>query len=267
MKNLFRRNYSYGFKVTNIILNEYLANSKQHNEIYKKWLGPEFKPEYESDYSVLLCNHIGVFEIQYIKYKFAPGFIAKVELKSVPFVGFLADKLETLWLNREEKNSRTAVAEALKKRQEDYLNKKILSPLIVFPEGTTTSGDYILKFRKGAFESLKPVKSVLFKSTYHSVGDGIVPVHYQLLLNFCKLYHKFDFIELPVIYPTEYMYEHFKKEFPEKSNLSNAEIFADVIREIWCEIGSFNKSDKSFSDYMYYNNIVLNKKQRERKPE
>ena len=60
------------------------------------------------------------------------------------------------------------------------------------------------------------------------------------------------YIDLPVIYPTEYMYENYKKYGNEKW-----EIFAGVCREIMCEIGEFEKSDKSFRDKKIYINALL----------
>lgn len=238
-------------------MDEVVANKEEHLKIYKKWLGEEFKVEFESDYSLLLCNHTGIFEIQYLMMKFAPGFIAKTTLKNTPFIGYLADKVETLWLDRKDANSRTQVAEAIKLRQEEFLKKKIFSPLIVFPEGTTTSGKHILKFRRGAFETLQPIKSIVFKSLNHDVGEGIVPTLLQFLVDLSRPYNVFQFIELPVIYPTVFMYENYKSLHPEISN--EAEIFAEVIREIWCEIGNFEKSDRNFNDYLDYISLVFKK--------
>jgi hypothetical protein len=53
------------------------------------------------------------------------------------------------------------------------------------------------------------------------------------------------------------MYENYRSLHPEISN--EAEIYAEVIREIWCEIGKFEKSDKSFNDYLDYISLVFKK--------
>ena len=31
-------------------------------------------------------------------------------------------------------------------------------PLLIFPEGTTTNGEFVINFKRGAFESLQPVQ-------------------------------------------------------------------------------------------------------------
>lgn len=257
IKRVLNWNYWLGFVLVGIRLKEERANKKAHLEVYEKWLGPEFQVEFESDYSLIISNHTGMFEIQYTMYKWAPGFIAKATLKSTPFVAFIADKLETLWLDRKDNSSRNQIAEEIKNRQEDYLAKKILTPLLVFPEGTTTSGNHILKFRKGAFEMLQPLKSCLFVSLSHQVAEGISPTPLQMLIDFSRFSHVFNFIELPVIYPTEFMYENFKKIHPEITN--KAEVYAEVVREIWCEIGGFQKSDKNFNDFLNYISLVFDR--------
>lgn len=38
-------------------------------------------------------------------------------------------------------------------RQHDFMDKKILTPLLVYPEGTVTSGQHLLIFRAGILHS------------------------------------------------------------------------------------------------------------------
>lgn len=37
----------------------------------------------------------------------------------------------------------------IEQRQKEFLEKKRLGPLVVFPEGTVTSNKHVLKFKKG----------------------------------------------------------------------------------------------------------------------
>lgn len=241
------------------VLNIKLIERKiTEDKVFKKWLGDDFKMEYESNYSIILSNHLSLYEVMYNTYKFATGFVSKAQLRNSPFLGFIGEKLENLWLDRTDTNSRSNIFNKIQKRQKETLEKTILTPLLIFPEGTTTSGHHLLQFKKGAFEALLPVKCCLFKSLKHEVAESIINTEIQMLIDFSKLSHEFEFIELPVISPTDFMYENYKKINP---NLTNkAEIFAEVVREIWCEIGGFVKSDKSYSDYLDFMYLITGKR-------
>ena len=60
-----------------------------------------------------------------------------------------------------------------------------------------------------------------------------------------------EYIELPIIKPTDFMYDKYKKFGKEKW-----QIFAEVVREIYCEIGGFKKSDMSLKDSKNYTEIM-----------
>ena len=57
--------------------------------------------------------------------------------------------------------------------------------------------------------------------------------------------------ELPLIKPTEYMWQNY-------SHLGNEkwEIFAEVTRKIICEIGRLKHSNRTFRDSKYYENSL-----------
>jgi lysophosphatidylcholine acyltransferase / lyso-PAF acetyltransferase len=60
------------------------------------------------------------------------------------------------------------VIQEISKRQEEIMLNKHMHPLIIFPEGGTTNGQYIIKFKKGAFVSLLPIwpKVIKFRSMF-----------------------------------------------------------------------------------------------------
>ena len=89
-----------------------------------------------------------------------PGFIAKSGVKQVPSVGMIATAIGSVYLDRRNKDERHKVFEIIKERQEKC-QKGESGPLQVFAEGCTTNGKYIIKFKKGAFASLLPVKPLV----------------------------------------------------------------------------------------------------------
>ena len=121
---------------------------------------------------------------------------------------------------------------------------------MLFPEGTTTAGRHILKFKKGAFAAGLPIKPAVMK-TDRNANFSVACGSSHIVLNFFRTitYWKHDlyFTELPVIRPTDYMYETYKDFGKEKW-----EIFAEVVRRIYCEVGGFVSSDKGLADSQKY---------------
>jgi 1-acyl-sn-glycerol-3-phosphate acyltransferase len=74
-----------------------------------------------------------------------PGFCVKAELKKTIF-GIVIDSLEGIYINRggteEERNK---IVETIMARQIEIEDSgKNYNPICIFPEGTTTNGDYLL---------------------------------------------------------------------------------------------------------------------------
>ncbi len=148
----------------------------------------------------------------------------------------------------------------IQQRQRDFLDGKFSGPLLVFPEGTITSGKHVIKFKKGAFNSLLPLKPLIINtvtsdSFHHSVGSaGLLP-HY--IHSLCYLWHVIEVTELPVMTPNEHMYDYYSKKNP---NITEKwEIFAEVARDIICECSHMDKSEMTYRDSCDYANTVNGK--------
>lgn len=158
----------------------------------------------------------------------------------------------------------------MEQRQKEYMNKENISPLFVFPEGTVTSGKHLCLFRTGnsyyylyllgAFEAQLPVKPWLVThddSEDISFASGGVSVELYYVLTQCFLYHTNVTIhELPVIYPTQFMYDNFSE-----GNTNKAQVFANVTRKIFAELSGQSVSQKTVKDCLYYYNTINGKKE------
>ena len=168
------------------------------------------------------------------------GFLSKDETKNVFLVGTIAKGINCLFVKRESEADRARIFVELEKRQKDFYEGKILTPLCIFPEGTTTNGKYILKFKKGAFYSLLPIKPQLIlldDNLNYSVAIGVSTTVANYFRSLCYFGCKMNLCELPVIRPTEYMWKNYSDLGSEKW-----EIFAEVTRKIMCEIGRLKPS-------------------------
>jgi lysophosphatidylcholine acyltransferase/lyso-PAF acetyltransferase len=219
-------------------------------ETYKKYLGPDYKFTPNEKYSLIISNHLGFYDVVVNMIINSSGFIAKSDVENYCFVGAIAKGINCLFVKRDSQENRDKVFEILEERQKKFYEGKLLSPLCLFPEGTTTSGRHILKFKKGAFYALLPIKPELIlidQNDDMSFGVGVSSVVYNYLRSLCYLRHKIYFVDLPVIKPTNFMWENYNHLGKEKW-----EVFAEVTRKILCEISGLKPSNKNYRDSLKY---------------
>ena len=129
-------------------------------------------------------------------------FYFKRGCKNIPCFGIIAQGLQSIFVERNNANSRKDVLEKIIKRQKDFIEGKVVMPFMVFPEGTTTFGRHLLKFKKRAFYNLynlltiKPniVHPNLNPHFHLSCGSTPVGINYARTLT--ELYVQTEYIEL-----------------------------------------------------------------------
>jgi 1-acyl-sn-glycerol-3-phosphate acyltransferase len=238
-------------KLNGIKINKVKLNYK---DVYRKYLGEDYEFNPDEKYSLIISNHTGFYDIIMNMYLHSCGFLSKEETKDIFLVGTISKGINCLFVKRESKEDRERIFVELEKRQKDFYEGRILSPLCLFPEGTTTNGKYILKFKRGAFYSLLPIKPqiiLLDNNLNYSVAIGVGSAVMNYFRSLCYFGCKINLCELPVIKPTEYMFEKYSHLGEEKW-----EVFAEVTRKIMCEIGGLTPSDKTFRDNKRYENSL-----------
>lgn len=226
-----------------------------YEDIYKKYLGPDYTFNPDEKYSLIISNHTGFYDIIMNMSLYSCGFVAKEDTKNYFMVGTISKSLNCLFVNRESKENRQRIFKQLEQRQKDFYEGKILSPLCLFPEGTTTNGKYILKYKRGAFYNLLPIKPqiiLLDNNLNYSVAIGVGSAMMNYFRSLCYFGCRINLCELPVIKPTEYMFKKYADLSEEKW-----EIFAEVTRKIMCEISGLKPSDKTFRDSKRYENSLI----------
>mmetsp|Transcript_46277 Transcript_46277/g.34010 ORF Transcript_46277/g.34010 Transcript_46277/m.34010 type:complete len:172 (+) Transcript_46277:387-902(+) len=163
---------------------------------------------------------------------FCPGFVAKQEITKAPVVGAVCKALNCIYVSRAgTPEERLKNIKQIEDRQNDIERDAAYSKIIIFPGGTTTNAHYLIPFKKGAFESLKPVVPIVLDySCEEFISSAYDIIDFVPLI--CLRYSMFSFYTyhaqlLPPVQPTEYMYNKFADKGKEKW-----EIFAWVVRDI-----------------------------------
>eukprot|EP00929_Paragymnodinium_shiwhaense_P070171 TRINITY_DN35522_c0_g1_i2.p1 TRINITY_DN35522_c0_g1~~TRINITY_DN35522_c0_g1_i2.p1 ORF type:complete len:569 (+),score=91.01 TRINITY_DN35522_c0_g1_i2:71-1708(+) len=113
---------------------------------------------------IMVSNHVTYLDVMVLPVVLnMPKFVSKSEVLSWPLFGRLGKDLDYIWVDRTSKDSRESTVQAIAGHASKW--KKGDRPLVLFPEGTTSSGRDLLEFKKGAFVSGKPVRPVVLKYT------------------------------------------------------------------------------------------------------
>ena len=231
--------------------------------IYQRYFGPDYKIDYDSKFSCYISNHTCAYDMLISMASYGTGFVAKIGITEVPIIGTLLKLLQSIFVDRSSTNSKNNITDEIIQRQKDFIEGKAVMPFMIFPEGTTNSGRHLLPFKRGAFNSLLPIKATIIHpnlyENYH-LGCGSSDVGCNYIMSLSNLYNKVEYIELPVITPNDYMYKNFEHLGKEKW-----EIFANVSREIMCELGGFKKSEFGLKDSFRYCSCIEKKELLDRK--
>ncbi|QDZ21797.1 glycerol-3-phosphate 1-acyltransferase [Chloropicon primus] len=143
----------------------------------------------------VVCNHVGWTDILILSSIFGPSFVARSATKDTPLIGRVSMAMNCLFVEREKQTdgSREGIATQLKERMKSTYDQKS-RPVVIFAEGTTTNGNYLLPFKSGAFLACLPLTLVIVK--YTTSTGGVSPAWESisglrhLCLMLCERRHK-----------------------------------------------------------------------------
>ncbi|MCA8093235.1 1-acyl-sn-glycerol-3-phosphate acyltransferase [Burkholderia anthina] len=97
--------------------------------------------------ALVVGNHVSWLDIYAINAWRPTPFVSKAEVRQWPIVGWLAEKLDTVFLQREKRT------EAMRIMHEMAERLRHGGLMCVFPEGTTSDGQALLPFHANLFQS------------------------------------------------------------------------------------------------------------------
>jgi len=241
-------------------------NKEEVTKIYKKYFGETFDYEKEiksKKFSIFISNHIGWIDIYYLGGLTGASFCAKNTIEKMPVIGYCSNSVNTLWINREDREKNKGMMIELNKRQESIMNGEQMNKVILFPEGTGSNNTSINEFKKGSFFTCLPIKPYMVlthgNGTIKELGErkhndnfslatGVMNMFTHQIVSYCYLYFDdFVLLDLPVMTPTEYMYKTYEHFASDKSG-----IFAEVTRNIFAEICDLKTTNYGFSNKLEY---------------
>lgn len=124
------------------------------------------------------------------------SYLSKKEVGESFFIGMFSVARQSLFVDRSKQDEREAAMDGILTRANRGLKGELPS-LLIFPEGTVSNGRVLMKFKKGAFSSEKPIK--IFTLIYKGqVVPSLINVHplSALILAFSDLSNSLEVCEI-----------------------------------------------------------------------
>ncbi|KAJ0024926.1 hypothetical protein Pint_08916 [Pistacia integerrima] len=154
----------------------------------------------------IISNHVSYLDILYHMSSSFPSFVAKRSVAKLPLVGLISKCLGCVYVQRESKSSDfKGVSGVVTERVQEAHRDKSAPMMMLFPEGTTTNGDFLLPFKTGAFLARVPVLPVILRYPYQRFSlawDSISGARHVLFL-LCQFVNHIEVTRLPVYYPSQ----------------------------------------------------------------
>lgn len=184
--------------------------------------------------------------IKTLRSAFAPN----AGLKSIPVVKTLCDCLDSIYIRRGGTDEQVAEAlKVIKDRQDKIEDSEHYNPLLLFPEGGTTNGRQLMKFRKGAFFSEKTVKPIFIKylnSTLSVAFDTIefLPLAILMLSWGCTTC---NVTIMPDFKPNDHLFQKHADKGEERW-----QVYAWAVRDAISKAGKFELCESKFREKLAY---------------
>jgi len=135
--------------------------------------------------AIIMANHRSYVDVLALISKVPAVFVAKASVKKWPLIGWGGNALDTLWVERSDKDSRRKTRKQLKNRLE--ANKSV----VIFPEGTTNRGPEILELKPGMFHTVADGGFTLIPLAIEYKDPNIAWVDDQTFIpHFCEQFSK-----------------------------------------------------------------------------
>lgn len=137
------------------------------------WISVTKKRGASKNPRILVANHVSFVDAIFLAYYYSPVFVSKAAIRKIPIIGSGAIGMQTIFVDRADKESRQKTKDAMIHRAK---KENGFPAVAIFPEGTCTNGKCMIRFASGAFslgEAVQPL-ALRYSSCYlnpAAVGD------------------------------------------------------------------------------------------------
>ena len=155
-----------------------------------------------SEAPCIVANHNSAFDILILLVKKC-CFVSMDGVRLLPLIGKVAAAIGCIFVVRECKDSRASAKDAITSRLSSQMSATcdVTTSLVVFAEGSTNNGHYLLQFRRGAFEANVPVQPLRIEFADYHINFTVISLS-ELVCFACTLPSREITLHwLPVITP------------------------------------------------------------------
>jgi len=200
-----------------------------------------------------VANHLSYLDILVLMAARFPAFVARGATADLPLIGVISTAMGCLFVDRAKSAGAAGVAGRVRDRmaaQAAGATGPEDQPLLLFPEGTTSNGRFLLPFRTGAFLAGVPVQPVVLK--FRTPARGLNPswetisARRHLFYLMAQPFHALTVLELPVYVPSP-------------AEQADPALYARGVREAMMAAGDFAPMDATIEDKWEYQALLAGK--------
>ncbi|RDX83669.1 Lysophospholipid acyltransferase LPEAT1, partial [Mucuna pruriens] len=200
------------------------------------------QPEDMGSPGVIISNHVSYLDILYHTSSSFPSFVAKKSVAKLPLVGLISKCLGCVLVQRESKSSDFKGVSAVVTERIREAHQNTSAPIMMlFPEGTTTNGDFLLPFKTGGFLARAPVLPVILSYHYERFSpawESISGVRHVIFI-LCQFVNYMEVTVLPTYYPSE-------------QEQDDPKLYANNVRKLMANEGNLILSDLGLAEKRIY---------------
>lgn len=208
------------------------------------WLREEGLEEHKNANVGIICaaSHATLVDVFYYAYRWLPSFVAKRDIRNMPLIGWFAEVLNSIFVDRHADAKTKAEYKA---RIDAIAEDAKAPPVLIFPEGTCTNGKALITFKRGAFEpgvKLLPV-CMQYRSRVNPAAVGRNSHVLFLARVMMQWSNRMHVQVLPPYTPTE-------------EDKSDPILFAERVQTLMSDAMGLPNTRHSLADMFFYQKVV-----------